>query len=378
MRIEVIRQYNEFVQMETEWNELLGRSLHPMVFLTHQWIDTWWKSFGAGRELFILLVYCGEELAAIAPFMRHQDEHTLIGRTNTKIKLEKIEFIANIHSNRSGLILSANPAECCDAITDYLFNDCEAWDMLSLKYLVASSPAVNHLSRSLDKRNVHYNRYFQRASPYVPLDCSWEDYLKTIDSRFKRNLSSRLKKLEKLGKVRLEVYRDSERLEEILNEVFDVASKSWKAEEETALSSTPQYKDFYSMLAYKAAKENWLEIYILYIDEKPLVFDFCMRYGEVLLLLKTEFDDSYRNYGVGNLLKLKQFETIFGTSLVEFDFLGPSMPWKKYWANGYEREHIHLDIFNKSSRGHLLKHFYTVKRLMKKMIKKSSQITAKS
>lgn len=371
LKIRVVNRYDDLKQLTDQWNELLSKSLHPMVFLTYQWIDVWWKSFGKGKEPFIILVYDGDELIGIAPFMIESSEHTIIARMDMKVKVRKIEFIANVHSNRADLILARDPAHACDAIIDFLLDEQQkSWDLLSLEYLLISSPTMNHLRNSLDKRNICYRQYFQMSSPFVPINCRWDDYFGNRQKRFREQLKSRLKKLEGCGRVRLEEYRSIGELEKVLEKIFEVASKSWKAKDGTALSSTRQLKEFYTDLAYTAANEGWLDLFVLYLEEEPLVFEYCLKYENKLLLLKTEFNESYRPYGIGNMIQWKLLETIFENGAEEFEFLGPSARWKTHWSEANERRHVTLYAFNKNYKGRYLNFMYAIKDGAKRVVER--------
>ena len=108
----------------------------------------------------------------------------------------------------------------------------------------------------------------------------------------------KIKKLSKKGNVILKKYQDTSEVAHILDQLFTIASKSWKEKENTALSSSEQSRAFYTDLAFTAAKEGWLVIYILYLDEVPLVFDFSLKFENRLLSLKTEYDENYSEYSV--------------------------------------------------------------------------------
>lgn len=372
MRIRVVKHYDEFLQIRSEWNDLLKRSLHPMVFLTHQWIDTWWKAFGEGKQLFILLVYDQDELIAIAPFMISHGPHTLIGKTSTAVNVKKIEFIANVHSNRADLILSRKPQETCNAIIDFLSNEQKSdWDLVSLEYFCLESPTAKYMKSSLCKHAVRYKEIPQMSSPYVSLNRRWDEYFKNLKPRFKKNLIYTLKRFEKTGNTNLIAYQGTEKLAGVLEKIFNVASKSWKAKEGTAISSSPQLRKFYTDLAYTAAQEDWLELFILYRDDTPLAFQYCLKFGGKFLLLKTEFDEDYRAFGVGNTIQWKVLESIFESGFTEFDLLGSSEPWKKAWSNEREREHITLYAFNKNFTGRCLRFTYCIKDVLKKILVRS-------
>jgi hypothetical protein len=347
------------------------KSNHPLVFLTHQWTDVWWKAFGEGKELFILLVYDGNELVAIAPFMRNKGKHTLIGKPNISVMVKKIEFIANVHSNRCDIIYKDSPEEVCDSIVNFLLSEHKSsWDIMSLEYILRDSPITKCLRSSFDKNTVCSKQYPQISSPYLHINCEWKDYFKNRQRRFKEQLKSRFQKLEESGKVRLERFQKLDGLKTALEQVFDVASKTWKAKDGTALSSTDQLKGFYSELAHTAAKEGWLELFILYLNDIALAFEYCLKFDDKLMLLKTEFDEGYRSFGIGNMIQWKLLEDIFNNGINEFDFLGPSSRWKNYWADGNEREHVIFFAFNKNNKGKILNLTYSAKDFAKKMLGK--------
>ena len=375
MEIRVVNQYRDFLNLKEQWNDLLKRSLHPIVFLTHQWIDTWWRSFGSGKSLFILLVYDNKELSAIAPLMIHEADHVLLGKPHIVIKARKIEFIANVHSNRVDFIFGNKPSEACEAIVKFLIDDCsKQWDIISLEYLLLQSPSVALLKNALRQKNMAYRQYALISSPFVPINCTWKEYEQNISATHKRNMARKIKKLSKNGKVIYKKYDNARDLESILEQIFTVASKSWKAKENTALSSTEQSRAFYTDLAYTAAKEGWLEIYVLYFNEIPLVFYFALRFDNRLLILKTEFDENYSEYSVGHMLTMNQLKNDFDRGLDEVDFLGPTMPWKTTYCKGNVKDHISLHVFNKNYRGLCLNVAHRTKDTLKKLFEHNGMV----
>jgi len=370
MEIHIVDQYREFLELREQWNVLLKRSLHPIVFLTHQWVDTWWKAFGTGKSLFILLVYDGNELTAIAPLMIHEGAHVILGKPHIAIRARKIEFIANVHSNRADIILGNKPAEACEKIINFLTDDCSNyWDIMSLEYLLVDSPSFMFLENALKKKNISYKQYSLISSPYVPINCTWNEYAQSLSKKHKNNIARRIKKMSIKGAPIIKKCHDTSDLAPILDHIFTVAAESWKAKENTALSSNDQSRAFYADLAYTAAKEGWLEIYILYLGQVPVVFNFALVFENRLLLLKTEYDENYSEYGVGHALILTQLKSTFSRGLTEFDFLGPSMPWKKIYCNDTVKEHISLHVYNKNYKGSLLNYVYCTKDILKKLIR---------
>jgi len=67
LTIERIEDEARFTAMREEWNALLGDSDADCLFLTWEWLHTWWRHLGGRRRLFLLAARRGGELVAIAP-----------------------------------------------------------------------------------------------------------------------------------------------------------------------------------------------------------------------------------------------------------------------------------------------------------------------
>jgi len=86
-RIEVVEQADRFANLRREWNELLRASSADCLFLTWEWLYTWWKHLADGRRLFLVLVRSGEELVAIAPLAVRSNQLSRL------IPLQSMEFL---------------------------------------------------------------------------------------------------------------------------------------------------------------------------------------------------------------------------------------------------------------------------------------------
>ena len=54
LNIKAVTQLDDFSALENEWKALSQNSNSGNVFLTWEWISTWWECFSTGRQLFIL------------------------------------------------------------------------------------------------------------------------------------------------------------------------------------------------------------------------------------------------------------------------------------------------------------------------------------
>ena len=54
--VETITDAATFRDLREEWTDLLDRSAADCLFLTWEWLYTWWTHLGVGRRLFIVTV----------------------------------------------------------------------------------------------------------------------------------------------------------------------------------------------------------------------------------------------------------------------------------------------------------------------------------
>ncbi len=69
MDIERVSSYAKFCSLEPVWNSLLAKAATNTVFLTHEWVSSWWNAYAGKHELSILVLRDGEAVRAIAPLM---------------------------------------------------------------------------------------------------------------------------------------------------------------------------------------------------------------------------------------------------------------------------------------------------------------------
>src|SRR5437867_2771593 len=70
--IETIKEPEGFERLKQEWNELLQNSTSDCLFLTWEWLWSWWKHLAEGRKLFIITVRwgCSEAKINLCPLIK--------------------------------------------------------------------------------------------------------------------------------------------------------------------------------------------------------------------------------------------------------------------------------------------------------------------
>ncbi len=103
------------MNLREKWNNVLKKSKDDNIFLTWEWLSTWWKHYGKEGKLIILLAEDKNEIVAIAPFMYS------VCRL-LEFKLRKIEFMGTGHTDYCNFILAKRKAESLELFLKYLTN----------------------------------------------------------------------------------------------------------------------------------------------------------------------------------------------------------------------------------------------------------------
>ena len=89
LRIEPVFEPDQFRVLGQEWNALLAASPADTIFLTWEWISTWWDVYGTDSRLYVLAVRDDDgTLVGIAP-LRIRKRSRLGGL----VRLRSVEFI---------------------------------------------------------------------------------------------------------------------------------------------------------------------------------------------------------------------------------------------------------------------------------------------
>ena len=68
MKITVYDQVDLFEILQSEWNDLLQRSVSDRIFSTWEWQSTWWNAYHPGELWVIVCRDDGDRLLGIAPW----------------------------------------------------------------------------------------------------------------------------------------------------------------------------------------------------------------------------------------------------------------------------------------------------------------------
>lgn len=288
----------QFLDSESEWQNLLQASDSDQLFLSWKWVTSWWQEFGrsAGGELFVLAAYSDGELKGVAPFY---------GVELTRRKVVRSRAVTLIGASLTGdamfseyldVIVRRDNAELTRrALLVHLFEATE-WDELFLSNIPDDATSTEMLD-SLARDSGDRIRYVDSMPTYqVDIDQSFDAYLAGLSGSARRRMFNRRKALLALGDVDIE---DSSRapIEADLEAINEYKSRRWG---ENLFDQ--KWIRFNATVADHFQSSGDLRIGRILLNDKPVSYLYNIRAGSTEYNLQSAFDvDIPSSVGLGNL-----------------------------------------------------------------------------
>jgi len=352
LTIEEIRTNEAFRALEPHWNALLDRCDRQEIYLTFEWISSWWRCFGTKeKSLLLLVVRDGTEIVGIAPFME-QHGH-LLGLPVRSIEFLSMAEYADSPSNCAAsldFIIPGRHDEVIGAIMEHLRG--HAWDLLRLNPIPRSSSTAEALARTATREKLHFTKQVVYASAYINVGTDWQTYSSALSSRFRKSMRSMERKLQEQGEIGYREYTLNGNADEVFDEILAIEKRSWKWTVGVSINSVA-LGDFYRVFAQEASKKGWLRVWMMQVNGKNIAYDYIAGYHGRLASLKTSFDEHYREFSPGNLLTLREFQRFFEDGTKQISLTWGDILTKQRWGTELE-DHDEIYVFNRGFYGRLL------------------------
>lgn len=338
MIIELIDNFKDFLLLEDVWNNILSKSKSEQVFSTFEWFSSWWLAFGQNLSLCVLLVKEKDSIIGIAPLMLQKA--AMCG-----LRFKKLSFIYNDNASHADFLLMAGrEREGVSAIVDYLKSGRIAYDVLEFQNMPKESPNYELLLEKLSHDKAFFVLKEGLRSPYIPIAIDWQAYLLSLSKKFRKTLHN-IQNRAKSEKFRIEKVEDSIKNKGILNSIVGISEKSWKAKCNGEISHSRENVSFFQALSKIATEKGWLGIWLLTLRDKPIAYEYLLKYKEKIYALRADYDDAYKLVSPGLILNVEGIRSSFEEKIKEYDFCGHDEEYKKKWTSSI-RGHYHIIMYN--------------------------------
>ncbi len=370
IKIEKIESSWEFARLRCEWSELLESSGANCVFLTWEWLHTWWNYLAGGRELSIFMARCGHELIAIAPLAKHPPNlargrpfSTLEFLGTGQVGSDYLDFIVRKGYEKQSVEVLARVLGAKHLVLD--------WTQLKQPGCTAS-----RIADRLGDEGWGVSGATTNTCPYISLDGhTWESYLATLGSEHRYSFKRKWKRLQQDFAVRLEEVATEEQCLDGVNLLIKLHNLRWKDRERSEAFCSEALTRFHREWAELARKRGWLRLYVLRLNENPVacLYGFC--YRRVFYFYQSGFDPAFANYGVGLVTLGLAIEKAVQEGTREFDLLHGDEPYKSHWSRN-SRDLGRLELYPPGGLGRVCRLSVELGRASKTTVRRFTARTA--
>lgn len=363
MKIETIHTFDDFAALRGEWDELLESSPSNCVFLTHEWLSSWWNHLSEGRRLSIVAARDGSRLVGVLPLAERPAQYArMMPRT--------LEFLGSgvIGSDYLDAIIAADrKAEVNAAFAEHLN---ARGQMLQMSQLRMESCLVSGLSESLAAQGWTRSNTKLNVCPYIDLGGkTWEKYLAGIGANIRKNLGRYLRLLPANFEMRVECAQTPADAGPALDIVMDLHRKRWEAAGNSEAFQSPAVIAFHREFVQLAAERGWLRILVLWLNGRPAASLYGLLYGRVFYFYQSGFDPEFSKHSVGVATMGMTIRKAIEEGALEYDFLHGDEEYKFHWSSGI-RDLGRIELYPSNAGGQIYKHAIQFNRVARRMARR--------
>ncbi len=309
-----IHEINDIAQLDCcreAWNELLAQTAAATFFHTLDWLEVYWKHFGADQKLRVLVATEAGAPVGIVPLVVHP-EATKVGRL--RFLTYPLDFWGSFYGP-----LGPRPEETLAAALHHVHHTRRDWDALELRWVGAGDDDCRRTETAMRNEGFQAHRTILDQTSVIEMDGTWEDYRASRGTKWRTNCRRWRRKLQDRGRIDYVRYRPRGAAEGDENPRWDLfeaclglAEKSWQGSstDGTTLSS-PSIRPFLRDVHAAAADSGGLDVNLLLIDEQPVAFAYNYCYRDSVYGLRVGYDPATGRDGAGNLLYALTIEDSF-------------------------------------------------------------------
>ena len=299
-----------FEEFRGEWEKVLSVSPVSTLFLTPQWQEVWWESFGDGKEMAGFYLGSGEEVLGIASLARCGTTLSFLGNTDT---VDYNDF----------MIAPGHETVFFDTLLDSMeAQECSTLRLLSIR---ETSPTLTHLPDQARRRGYSVVVEEEDVASGLELPSTWDGYLSGLSKKDRHELRRKFRRLESSTNWRWYGLHDPDQAEARVEDFIRLMRQSNQDKDKYM---TQEREKFFHHVIRRMAQLGVLRLYFLEIDEQPVATSLCFDYASSRLLYNSGYDPEFGYYSVGLLLNALCLNEAIDQGMNYFDFLRGSEPYK--------------------------------------------------
>lgn len=297
----IVTSLSQFEDQAEAWNLLWENSQAYEGISRAEGIALWMRHFKPAHphQFRVILVHHCDELVGGIAFYLENKHGFRIATLPTNDWINCGELLIDSSCDQDEIIAS---------IVDSLIES--EIGLISLPQINLDADRWQKLLKELQNRRCPTHIGRQQQVGVIEVGNDWETYFASLSSNHRSAVRRSEKKIRKEGEVELLRIQNpaEEDLPELMQQAFEIEHRSWKARSGTSILASKGMDQYFHEEARIANSAQLLELWFLKLNGTPIAFEYCHRVKGVCMSYKIGYDESFKNFGPGRLLRKLQLE----------------------------------------------------------------------
>jgi CelD/BcsL family acetyltransferase involved in cellulose biosynthesis len=340
IRVRAVQTDAEFLRLADEWETLQSEARWTSVFQTFDWQSLWWKTYGRGQPLCLLLATEGARLVGLLP-LYIQTVPTM--RIPVRM-LRPIGIGGDTAPDDLGPVLAAGKEEAVSRALAEAVTELPGWDVLHFSDLLPDGVFVPALGQALARKGLPLRTGRSERIAFFDLPPTWDKWLESLSRDRRWRVRNSRKKLHAAQPTRFLVWTDPSTLDAAIDRLAFLHNKRWNSAGEAHGFSTPEYVEFHRAVMHACLRRDRLRLYALEMAGQIVAMYYFYQFRNRVYLMQSGYDPELSKLKPGQVLLHHIVEHAIEEGRSVFDFLRGDHHYKDDLATG-ERETVCLTGF---------------------------------
>jgi len=328
--VEEINRIEDLDAYRALWSRLLAETQRASFFHTLEWLEIYWRHFGAGQKLRTLVVFSRQGPIGILPLVV-RSEPTKVG------PLRVLTYPLHDWGSFYGP-LGADPTATLAAGLQHCRRSPRDWDIVELRWIGQSECECTE--RAMRSAGFCPKPSVWSRTAVVELAGSFDEYMAAQTRKWRSNHRRCERALAKLGDVVYVRYRpggeplgQTDPRWDLYDACEAIARRSWQGASTDGTTLThASVRSFFREAHVAAAKAGMVDLNLLYLAGQPTAFAYNYHHGGRVYGLRAGYDAAVSREGAGGALLVRAIEDGFERGDRLFDLGVGSLGGKRHLA----------------------------------------------
>jgi CelD/BcsL family acetyltransferase involved in cellulose biosynthesis len=331
LRFSLVKNEQDFDAIQGQWEELSARC-NVQIFQTFEWQRTWWKHFGSGNDLQILLFYDGEMLVGIMPLFI--DRFRIFGRTIYRsLKLLGSNILQPVGGSYpvdlafgdylSWIVLPHYEDEVAAAFQEYLRVNYHCFDELRLDEVPGNGSMQSRLASLPDSSRWVYTEENASTCPLIELPETWNDLLLNLSSNARYQIRRFVKRVTKKDIFEVRTVQSRAEMHKAFEDLVEFHQTRWHRLGQPGIFMDERIHAFFRELTVRFYDKGWLRMKTASAGGQCVAVDLLFQYRGIMYLIQRGYDDTsqFASYSPGKVLLYMTIKEAIEEGFSVYDFL---------------------------------------------------------